>query len=190
MPNDIFRLSKLWNPSQDCHMSFSWWHCFWIMTVVTLKQVKIGFLYNYTEDKGFSLTFVSETPGLCYFSNVESGTDHSNIRGDFWARWPLPLVSLAYFQRKIGSEGQVTPFDHNKEEKCISSLFTGVKSDPFHYNLLPPFPVLINETRSLTPSHGRGFYEGPSSLLPQMSNMLSSLTMTSRTESHQGLKWN
>jgi len=36
-----------------------------------------------------------------------------------------------FFQGKMGSEGQVTPFDQNKEGKYISKLFTGRGKLPF-----------------------------------------------------------
>lgn len=51
--NYIIRFSKLRNPFQDCHiMSFNWWHCFfWIIIVVTLKQVKKGLFRGRTREQ-------------------------------------------------------------------------------------------------------------------------------------------
>lgn len=136
------------------------------------------------------MTFTSELPRHCNFENLQSGREHRNIGGDLSADWPLQLLPVAYFQRKMDFEGQVTPFGQNKEEKYISSLFTGVESNPFHCNLLPRFSSASKGNQVPDPKPHERHHEACAPPFPRMHTRLSSLTVTETLESHQDLQWN
>lgn len=97
---------------------------------------------------------------------------------------------MAYFQQKIDSEGQITPFDQNKEEKYISSLFTGAGREPFHRNLLPPFSGLNNRHHVLDPTSRERRHEGCVSLFPQKHTDSPHWPGLRKREAHQGIKCN
>lgn len=92
--------------------------------------------------------------------------------------------------KKIDSGGQITPFDQNKEEKYISSLFTGAEREPFHCNLLPPFSGPNKRNRVLDPTPRERRHEGCASLFPQMHTDSPHWPGLRKLEAHQGVTCN
>lgn len=80
----------------------------------------------------------------------------------------------------MGSEGQVTPLDQNKEGKDISKLFTGGGKLLLPLYFITTFSSLHEGDQVLDPKPCERFHEGRASFGPQMNNRFCSLTMTER----------
>lgn len=79
------------------------------------------------------------------------------ISGDFWAQWPFQVLLWLSSREKWALKVRLHHWTRIKKENTLTSSSQGEESYPFHYTLLPPSPVLTKETKSLPPSHVKGF---------------------------------
>lgn len=90
----------------------------------------------------------------------------------------------------MDSEGQVTPFDQNKEEKYLAGSPQGREATLPTIIYYHPSPIPMKETKSLTPSHVTGFMRDMPPSPFKWTTDSAHLLWGRQLEPHQGLEWN